>query len=87
MSELSSFLESLEVKVKQTEANVANALAQYHGLTGILTGLQNALSEAKAVANVVAPSSSVAATLDVASEVVSAAEAIDASPVAEDVPQ
>jgi dsDNA-specific endonuclease/ATPase MutS2 len=95
MSDLSSFLSSIEIKIKQTEANVASALAQYHGLTGILSGLQNVLADAKAVIGIVAPTSSAEAVVNAASEVVNEVQSIAepeqapdvSSPPVEDVPQ
>ncbi len=88
MSELSALIQSIEAKIKQTESNVQNALAQYHGLNGILNGLQASLADAKAVINAVAPDSQLAKVVDIASEIANEAEnALTPSVANQDVPQ
>lgn len=74
MSELSVLIKGIEEKIKQTEENAKNALAQFHGLNGILTGLHASLADAKLLVNAVAPVSNVAEAVDVASEIVNEAQ-------------
>lgn len=81
-----NLIQSLEAKVKELETKVAASLAQYHGLSGILAGLNESLSVAKNVIDDVMPSSAVAAGVNAASEVVNAVDesVVAAEPIASD---
>jgi len=67
-----SIVASIEARIKEYEAAVANSLANHNGLLGALNELKNLLHLSSSVAEAVAPESEVAQALEVAEQVVDA---------------
>lgn len=58
MSELLTFVASIEARVKEYEAAIATSLANHNGLLGALTALKNILTIAAPVVEALDPSAS-----------------------------
>jgi len=73
---MSISISAIEAKIKQFEQEMAAALTNHTALNGAITALKMVLDDAKAVADVVAPTSPVTAGINVADEAVGAVDAV-----------